>query len=83
MQQINLFDVYLKVLEENNIDYCVTGSVATIISGEPRLTNDIDILISLSKHQIDKFYSLFPFDKYSYPPRKLLLRKLKDTIGDT
>lgn len=77
MQQINLFDVYLKILEENNIDYCVTGSVATIIYGEPRLTNDIDLVISLSEHQIDKFYSLFPFEKYYMPPKEVIVDEIK------
>ncbi len=77
MQLINLFDVYLNVLEENNIDYCVTGSVATIIYGEPRLTNDIDLVISLSENQIDNFYTYFPYEKYYMPPKEVIIDEIK------
>ena len=37
------------------IRYLVTGSMATIAYGEPRFTNDIDVVIALPEEKIDAF----------------------------
>ena len=42
MQNLNLFSLYTEILNKNKIDYLVTGSVASIVYGEPRLTHDIE-----------------------------------------
>ena len=47
MQDHNLFGIYLNILNENNIQYFLTGFVASIVYGEPRLTHDIDLVIFL------------------------------------
>ena len=36
-----------KALERLQIPYLVTGSMATIAYGEPRFTNDIDVVVDL------------------------------------
>jgi len=48
MQDHNLFGIYLNILNKNQIQYFVTGSVASIVYGEPRLTHDIDLIIFLT-----------------------------------
>ncbi len=48
MQDPNLFGIYLNILNKNQIQYFVTGSVASIIYGEPRLTHDIDPIFFLT-----------------------------------
>jgi len=40
--------------------YFVTGSTATIFYGEPRFTNDIDIVVDLAEPSIAEFCSRFP-----------------------
>ena len=45
MQDHNLFSLYINILDDNNIPYFITGSVASIVYGDPRLTNDIDLVI--------------------------------------
>ena len=47
MQEHNLFLIFLSRFRQSNIKYIVTGSVASIIYGEPRLTHDIDLVIEL------------------------------------
>jgi hypothetical protein len=42
MQDLNLFGLFTEKLLENNIDFFITGSVASIVYGDPRLTHDID-----------------------------------------
>jgi hypothetical protein len=47
-------------LDENNIAYMISGSIASNIYTIPRMTRDIDIVIELSESQIDEFTDLFP-----------------------
>ena len=39
---------FLEPLERLGLPYCVTGSVAASVYGEPRLTADIDIVLLLN-----------------------------------
>jgi hypothetical protein len=58
-----LLDLLKKVcnqLDEHEIKYMVSGSIALNIYTIPRLTRDIDIVIELSESKIDEFTSLFP-----------------------
>ncbi len=71
MQQLELLTAFIAPLETSKIPYFVTGSVASIFYGEPRLTHDIDIVIHLSQ-DISKLTSLFPSDKYYCPPEEVL-----------
>jgi hypothetical protein len=43
MPEPNLFRIFVSRLNKLSIPYMITGAVASIIYGEPRLTNDIDI----------------------------------------
>jgi len=58
-------------LEDLQIRYLVTGSMATIAYGEPRFTNDIDVVIALSEDAIDAFCDRFPAPEY-YCPRHMV-----------
>ncbi len=42
------FLVFTRKLNELQLRYMVSGSVAAIFYGEPRLTNDIDIILYIS-----------------------------------
>jgi hypothetical protein len=46
------------------IRYFVTGSTATIAYGEPRFTNDIDIVVDLPANMIGEFCRHFPENDY-------------------
>lgn len=50
----------VEVLDRLRLRYFVTGSMATILYGEPRLTNDIDIVVDLPRHGIRQFCRCFP-----------------------
>lgn len=43
--------------ERNQIDYFLGGSLASSFQGEPRATNDIDFVVSMSETQVDRFAS--------------------------
>ena len=43
---------FLEPLEKLGLPYCITGSVAASVYGEPRLTADIDIVLLLGVRDI-------------------------------
>ncbi len=48
MPEANLFLVFLEPLNRAAIPYMVTGSVASLVYGEPRLTHDVDLVVELN-----------------------------------
>jgi len=64
MEQSELLRYVTTVLEQLGLRYFVTGSVATIFFGEPRFTNDIDIVVDLPASRISDFCSAFPGDDF-------------------
>jgi len=52
------------VFEHLGIPYLVTGSVAAMAYGEPRLTNDIDIVAAVAEDHISALVAAFPPDDY-------------------
>ena len=64
MDQANLLRQVLEVLEEMEITYMVVGSIASSAYGEPRLTQDIDILVSLTADDAEPLARAFPLPDY-------------------
>jgi hypothetical protein len=60
MEPADLLRHACEALERLNITYLVTGSTATVAYGEPRFTNDIDIVIDLVSEQLAAFCAAFP-----------------------
>lgn len=59
-------------LERLGIPYIVTGSTAGIVYGDPRLTNDVDIVVALSLTDVPAFLAAFPLDEFYAPPEEVL-----------
>lgn len=72
----NLFRVIIAPLESAKLDYMITGSVAAMTYGEPRLTNDIDLVIELEPGELPSFESAFPEEKFYRAPTEMLLIEL-------
>lgn len=72
MQPLELLSAFISPLEKSKISYFVTGSIASIFYGEPRLTHDIDIVVHLSRAEITKLISFFPSTEYYCPPEEVL-----------
>ena len=64
MNQGEFFSFVIDVLEELDILYMITGSVASMAYGEPRLTLDMDIVIDLPERQAEEFCQKFGDDFY-------------------
>jgi hypothetical protein len=72
MQQADLFLLFTIPLNNAGIRYMVSGSVASMAYGEPRLTNDVDIIIALEYSQAHDLEQLFPLDEYYCPPKEVI-----------
>ncbi len=72
MQEAELFQVFIKQLNEIGVEYMVTGSIASIIYSEPRLTHDVDIVLGLHIGDIEKFIAHFPLDEFYCPPKEII-----------
>ena len=72
MQQHDLLSLFVLPLEHSSFEYMVTGSVASTLYGEPRLTHDVDLVIVLDIAQVELFHSLFPLSEYYCPPPEVI-----------
>jgi hypothetical protein len=64
MSQQELLKKVIKILEEIEIEYMVTGSIVSSLQGEPRSTHDIDIIIVIKKSAINRLVEYFPFPDF-------------------
>jgi hypothetical protein len=77
MQELNLFKIFTLKLNELKLDYFITGSVASIVYGEPRLTHDIDIVLEISVSGIDKFIKAFAGVEFYIPPIEIIRNEIE------
>ncbi len=62
---INLLRRVCQSLDNSNIPYMISGSIALNIYTIPRMTRDIDIVIELTEDKINEFINLFPESYYN------------------
>ncbi len=65
MEQDELLRRLIERLELLDLPYLVTGSIATILYGEPRFTNDIDVVVQLPAELATAFLEAFPAPEFS------------------
>jgi hypothetical protein len=68
MEPADLLRHACDALERLHIPYLVTGSTATVAYGEPRFTNDIDIVVDLREQQVADFCAAFPVNDFYVSP---------------
>ena len=68
MPDPDLFLLFLRPLNQAGIRYIVSGSVAAIFYGEPRLTHDVDLVVFLSDADIRSLPDIFPAAAFYLPP---------------
>lgn len=72
MPEHDLVSIFITRLNNLGVKYIVTGAVASIIYGEPRLTHDVDLVIELNKDDIADFVSAFPLKEFYCPPEEII-----------
>lgn len=68
MPEANLFLMFTQRLNMPGVAYMVSGSVAVIIYGGPRLTHDVDLIVVLDRAHIARLPEVFPPAEFYCPP---------------
>ena len=77
MPEAELFLLFVRPLNRAGIRYIVTGSVAAIFYGEPRLTHDVDFVVFLNDANIEALYELFPGSDFYVPPPDVIVAEAR------
>lgn len=64
MEPSELLHFLAGVLDRLQLPYFVTGSTVTIFYGEPRFTNDIDVVVALPESMVALFCRQFPEEDF-------------------
>ena len=64
MELYDLVKYLVNTFESLGIKYFITGSVASILYGEPRLTNDIDVVADVQERHIKDLLKLFSKEEF-------------------
>src|SRR5579872_782259 len=62
--QSEFLKTVVAILESQGIDYMIVGSIASASFGEPRFTNDVDIVVDLTEGSALKLCKAFPSDAF-------------------
>lgn len=71
MEQDELLRRVVHTLENLGIPYLITGSIATILYGEPRFTNHIDVVVQLTPDHTEALIEAFPADEFYLDPERI------------
>ena len=67
MPEREQFLLFIRPLNRGAVRYIVTGSIAAIFYGEPRLTHDVDCVVDLTDANIKGLSTLFPTPDFYLP----------------
>ena len=68
----DLFSLFTSRLERAGVQAMVTGSVAAMIYGEPRLTHDVDLVVVLDDAAIQRLVAAFPDEEFYCAPTEVI-----------
>ncbi|MGH7139373.1 MAG: hypothetical protein ACREHD_26815 [Pirellulales bacterium] len=64
MEQPELVRKVIATLESQRLPYMVVGSLASAVYGQPRLTQDIDVVVALPVSEVDRLCTAFPSPEF-------------------
>ncbi|MDB6139936.1 MAG: hypothetical protein JWO94_3008 [Verrucomicrobiaceae bacterium] len=70
------FLIFIRKLNDLGVSYMVSGSVAAIYYGEPRMTNDVDIILFLKRDDAALIAKAFPLEEFYCPPLEVIRLEL-------
>ncbi len=68
----SLVGLFVAPLNRAGIEYMVTGGLAAVVYGHPRLTLDVDLVIRLTPPGTLGFATLWPPDEFYCPPIEVI-----------
>jgi hypothetical protein len=68
----SLIGLFVAPLNRAGIEYMVTGGLAAVVYGHPRLTLDVDLVMRLSSRDAAVFVTLWPPQEFYSPPAEVI-----------
>ena len=72
MPEADLISLFATPLEKAGLPYMVTGATAAILYGQPRTTNDLDVVIELKSADLPRLRAAYPESDYYLPPDEVI-----------
>jgi hypothetical protein len=76
MPEADLSLLFLRPLNRLDVRYIVGGGVAAILYGEPRFTNDVDVVVFLRTEDIASLGEAFPAPEFYFPPAEVIAAEI-------
>jgi len=73
MPEPDLIELFAGPLGRARIRYFISGSVAAMLYGEPRVTHDIDFVVVLRAEDSVRLSEIFPVPAFYVPPADVIL----------
>jgi hypothetical protein len=64
--------LFVERLDSVGADYMITGATAAILYGQPRVTNDLDVVLALRDEHLRTLVTAFPEDEFYLPPESVI-----------
>lgn len=82
MHEADPYPLVTRPLERLGLRYMVSGSVAAIYYGEPRMTNGVDLILFLRGQDVDPLVAAFPPSQfYCLPSEVIECERLRESRG--
>jgi hypothetical protein len=76
MPEAELSLLFVRPLNRIGVRYIVSGSVAAMLYGEPRFTNDLDLVVFLRVEDIRRLQEAFPVPEFYVPPSEVIITEI-------
>jgi hypothetical protein len=76
MPEPDLIALFAHPLHQSGIRYLISGSVAAMLYGEPRVTHDIDLIVFLRSGDALRMREIFPSPQFYVPPSDVILAEI-------
>ena len=63
-------------IQLHQVRYLVTGSVASMLYGEPRVTHDVDLVVFLRSADIPRLPEAYPLPEFYVPPAEIIAAEI-------
>ncbi len=77
MLAADLIGLFAVPLEKAGLPYMITGAAAAILYGQPRTTNDLDVVIELKATDLPRLRAAFPEADYYLPPDEIITVEIR------
>ena len=76
MHEAELSLLFLRPLNKLGLRYVVSGSMASMLYGEPRFTNDLDLVVFLRHEDIRRLSEAFAPPTFYFPPEEVIAAEI-------